>query len=222
MSLLLRGINHFRFNMYCCFYRRFDFLSSIVLPPVSERWCAILVLPVGSNSFLCILRATSKTSYIYTIWQCINCGDSVPFILTTYMYLQETCGIESIPLLTNGLCSGYTIIVSMDILYHSSSPSVHLSLIPGVRFVASTVMDGFFPYLAQMITSMQGCVVLCHWFWPWQGRFNMNMLKSGTSFRVSSAASTLLQLLVKMFLKSFATDVYLTPILRYILRQVDQ
>ena len=35
-----------------------------------------------------------------------------------------------------------------------------------VRPVASTVQDGFFPYLAQMINSMRGCVA-CDDLWPW-------------------------------------------------------
>ena len=30
----------------------------------------------------------------------------------------------------------------------------------------STVLDGFFPYLAQMITSMRGCVAY-NYLWPW-------------------------------------------------------
>ena len=35
-----------------------------------------------------------------------------------------------------------------------------------VRPVASTVQDGFFPYLVQMITSMRRCVA-CDELWPW-------------------------------------------------------
>ena len=35
-----------------------------------------------------------------------------------------------------------------------------------VRPVASTVQDGFFPYLVQMINSMRGCVT-CDDLWPW-------------------------------------------------------
>ena len=35
-----------------------------------------------------------------------------------------------------------------------------------VRPVASTVQDGFFPYLVQMINSMRGCVA-CDDPWPW-------------------------------------------------------
>ena len=35
-----------------------------------------------------------------------------------------------------------------------------------VRPVASTVLDGFFPYLVQMINSMRGCVA-CDDPWPW-------------------------------------------------------
>ena len=35
-----------------------------------------------------------------------------------------------------------------------------------VHSTAYTVMDGCFPYLAQMITSMKGCVA-CNDLWPW-------------------------------------------------------
>ena len=45
----------------------------------------------------------------------------------------------------------------------------HLALalkINGVRSVASTVPDGLFPYLVQMITSMRRCVA-CDDLWPW-------------------------------------------------------
>ena len=35
-----------------------------------------------------------------------------------------------------------------------------------VHPVASTVQDGFFPYLVQMISSMRGCVT-CDDVWPW-------------------------------------------------------
>ena len=35
-----------------------------------------------------------------------------------------------------------------------------------VRSLASTVLDGFFPYLTQMITSMRRCVA-CDDLWPW-------------------------------------------------------
>ena len=43
-------------------------------------------------------------------------------------------------------------------------PSVRLP--SRVRSVASTVQDGFFPYLVQMINSMRGCVA-CDDPWPW-------------------------------------------------------
>ena len=44
--------------------------------------------------------------------------------------------------------------------------SVCLSVNLRVRPVASTVPDGFFPYLIQMITSMRRCVA-CDDLWPW-------------------------------------------------------
>ena len=51
----------------------------------------------------------------------------------------------------------------------SVRPSVCLSVCSltfRVRPVASTVQDGFFPYLVQMINSMRGCVP-CDDPWPW-------------------------------------------------------
>ena len=47
-----------------------------------------------------------------------------------------------------------------------SSRSFGLDLENRVRSVASTVLDGFFPYLIQMITSMRRCVA-CDDLWPW-------------------------------------------------------
>ena len=51
----------------------------------------------------------------------------------------------------------------------SVCPSVCLSVCSltfRVHPVASTVQDGFFPYLVQMINSMRGCVA-CDEPWPW-------------------------------------------------------
>ena len=47
-----------------------------------------------------------------------------------------------------------------------SSRSFSLGLENRVRSVASTVPDGVFPYLVQMITSMRRCVA-CDDLWPW-------------------------------------------------------
>ena len=47
-----------------------------------------------------------------------------------------------------------------------SSRSFGLGLENRVRSVASTVLDGFLPYLIQMITSMRRCVA-CDDLWPW-------------------------------------------------------
>ena len=62
-----------------------------------------------------------------------------------------------------------------------SSRSFGLDLENRVRFVASTVLDGFFSYLAQMIAINRGCVPCCvffrickfeffeiFWPWPWK------------------------------------------------------
>ena len=68
-----------------------------------------------------------------------------------------------------------------------------------VRSTACTVMDGFFPYLAQMITSMRGCVV-CNNLSPWpisSRSFShdlvIKLLKYGISCRVRSTACTVLE-----------------------------
>ena len=62
----------------------------------------------------------------------------------------------------------------------------------GVRSTTCTVLDGFFPYLAQMITSMRGCVA-CNDLWPWSissrsfsHDFAIKLLKYGTSCAVRS------------------------------------
>ena len=67
-----------------------------------------------------------------------------------------------------------------------------------VRSTACTVLDIFFPYLAQMITSMRGCVV-CNDRWPWlissrsfSHGFAIKLLKYGTSCHVCSTACTVL------------------------------
>ena len=52
-----------------------------------------------------------------------------------------------------------------------------------------TVLDGFFPYLAQMITSMRGCVAYND-LWPW--RISSRSFGLGLENRVRSVASTVL------------------------------
>ena len=68
----------------------------------------------------------------------------------------------------------------------------------GVRSTTCTVLDGFFPCLAQMITSMRGCVA-CNDLWPWSissrsfsHDFAIKLLKYGTSCAVRSTACTVL------------------------------
>ena len=75
--------------------------------------------------------------------------------------------------------------------FHSVRPSVCLSVRPAsrVRSVASTVQDGFFPYLVQMINRMRGCVA-CDDPWPWpisSRSFGLDLKN-----RVRSVASTIL------------------------------
>ena len=79
---------------------------------------------------------------------------------------------------------------------HPVCLSVRLSVCPSVcpltflvRPVASTVQDGFFPYLVQMINSMRGCVA-CDDLWPWP----MSSRSFGLDLenRVHSVVSTVL------------------------------
>ena len=72
--------------------------------------------------------------------------------------------------------------------------SVRLSVCPSVclltfrvRPVASTVQDGFFPYLVQMINSMRGCVA-CDDLWPWP--ISSRSFGLDLENRVRSVAST--------------------------------
>ena len=70
--------------------------------------------------------------------------------------------------------------------------SVRLSVCPltfRVRPVASTVQDGFFPYLVQMINSMRGCVA-CDDPWPWP--ISLRSFGLDLENRVCSVASTVL------------------------------
>ena len=53
----------------------------------------------------------------------------------------------------------------------------------------STVLDGFFPYLAQMITSMRGCIAYND-LWPWP--ISSRSFGLGLENRVRSVASTVL------------------------------
>ena len=58
-----------------------------------------------------------------------------------------------------------------------------------VRSVSSTVQDGFFPYLVQMINRMRGCVA-CDDLWPWP--ISSRSLGLDLENRVRSVASTVL------------------------------
>ena len=70
-----------------------------------------------------------------------------------------------------------------------SSRSFGLGLENRVRSVASTVPDGFFPYLVQMITSMRRCVA-CDDLWPWP--ISLRSFDLDLENRVRSVASTVL------------------------------
>ena len=84
--------------------------------------------------------------------------------------------------------------------YIGFTPSVCLSVCPSVCLsvcsltfrvcpVASTVQDGFFPYLVQMINSMRGCVA-CDDPWPWP--ISSRSFSLDFENRVRSVASTIL------------------------------
>ena len=67
-----------------------------------------------------------------------------------------------------------------------------------VRSIAHAVLGGFFPYSAQMITSIRGCVA-CNALWPWPTssksfiyEFAIKVLKYDTFCSVRSAAYTIL------------------------------
>ena len=67
-----------------------------------------------------------------------------------------------------------------------------------VNSTASTVLDGFFPYLTQMITNMKGCVIHNDlWPWPISSRafshdFVIKLLKYGATCSVHSTICTVL------------------------------
>ena len=74
----------------------------------------------------------------------------------------------------------------------SVRPSVRLSVCPltfRVRPVVSTVQDGFFPYLVQMINSMRGSVA-CDDLWPWP--ISSRSFGLDLENRVRSVASTVM------------------------------
>ena len=71
---------------------------------------------------------------------------------------------------------------------HPVCPSVRLLPFP-VRPVASTVQDGFFPCLVQMINSMRGCIA-CDDLWPWP--ISSRSFGLDLENRVRSVASTVL------------------------------
>ena len=70
--------------------------------------------------------------------------------------------------------------------------SVRLSVCPltfRLRPVVSTVLDGFFPYLVQIIFSMRGCVA---WDYPWPWSISSRSFGLDLDNRVRSEASTVL------------------------------
>ena len=88
--------------------------------------------------------------------------------------------------------SSWTLLYPQQRILDSPCPSVRLSVYPltfRVRPVASTVQDGFFPYLVQMITSMGRCVAYDD-LWPWH--ISSRSFDLDLENRVRSVASTVL------------------------------
>ena len=83
----------------------------------------------------------------------------------------------------------YTSAMKLGGVYWIHPVSLSLSVCLSVRPVASTVQDGFFPYLVQMINSMRGCVTYDDpWPWPISSRsFGLDLEN-----RVRFVASTVL------------------------------
>ena len=80
-----------------------------------------------------------------------------------------------------------------------SSRIFGLGLENRVRSVASTVLDGFFPYLIQMITSMRKCVA-CDDLWPWpiySRSFGLD-LENGVRFLASTVLDGFFSYLAQM------------------------
>ena len=69
------------------------------------------------------------------------------------------------------------------------SRSFGLDLENRVHSIASTALDGFFPYLVQMIFSMRKCVT-CDDLWPWH--ISSRSFDLDLENRVHSVASTVL------------------------------
>ena len=126
------------------------------------------------------------------IWSFVKCGFLPSSCISQFANTEIICKlrIEDIGHYytphTTKLLGG--ILVS---LRPSVSPSICPSVRPAsrVRSVASTVQDGFFPYLVQMINSMRGCVANDDlWPWPISSRsFGLDLEN-----RVRSVASTVL------------------------------
>ena len=70
---------------------------------------------------------------------------------------------------------------------------------------ACTVLDGFFPYLAQMITSIRGCFLYNDlWLWPvssWSFNYDfaVKLLRYGTFCHVHSTACTVFGWILSLF-----------------------
>ena len=86
-------------------------------------------------------------------------------------------------------------------LFHSVRPSDRLCLSVGPAFcvcsVTPTVLDGFFPYYAQMTSSMRGChmqwlFTLTYILRSFSHEFAIKLLRYGTSCHVHSTACTVL------------------------------
>ena len=83
------------------------------------------------------------------------------------LYLAQMITIIRCCVACNVFFSEYVCVAYNDLWpWPISSRSFGLGFENRAYSVASTVLDGFFPYLIQMITSMRKCVA-CDDLWPW-------------------------------------------------------
>ena len=114
-------------------------------------------------------------------------------ILKCIVWLQSLIDVYIYSIISSLLC--YTQITSIrgcvacnDLWpWPISSRSFGLDLENRVRSVASTVPEGFFPYLVKMITSLRRCVA-CDDLWPWP--ISLRSFDLDLENRVRSVAST--------------------------------
>ena len=119
--------------------------------------------------------------------------EQVHTVITLWLCSKKKCSVNVLLM----FCNYPTATKLMGVYWiHPVCLSVRLSVCLSVsvltfcvRLVASTVQDGFFPYLVQMINSMRGCVA-CDDPWPWP--ISSRSFGLDLENRVRSVASTVL------------------------------